>query len=409
MKNKNFIILLIGQIISLFGNSIQRFSMSLYLLDLTKSPTAFANILAISILPNILLSPIAGVLSDRKNKKHIMIILDCISFFVLLIYMIVIYKDIDNYIIVSIVMFILSTCQTIYQPAVTASLPLIVKENKLVQANGLVQQVASLNNFLAPILAGIIYGFFGIKIIIIINALSFIISAIMEYFLDDLCTNTAKSSKIGFKIFIEDMSESYNYLKEKNKIIFKMIVTSGLYNLFLVPVFSVITPYIIKVELLMNSEIYGISEGIIAFGMILGGFIITLKPKMLNIKSIHYALYPNVMALFIIAISFMFSFSNNIKLLIFVLSGAIIMFGLGIANVISASYFQKVIPKEIFGKIISFSTAFAVICVPLGQILFGFLMDLFKTNIWIVMMISAFSTFVVTMIVRRNTFQIKEF
>ena len=48
MKDKNFIIILVGQIISLFGNAIQRFSMSLYLLEFTGSTKSFANILAIS-------------------------------------------------------------------------------------------------------------------------------------------------------------------------------------------------------------------------------------------------------------------------------------------------------------------------------------------------------------------------
>ena len=60
MKNKNFIIIVIGQIISLFGNAIQRLSMSLYLLKFTGSAAVFSNILAISTIPYILFAPIAG-------------------------------------------------------------------------------------------------------------------------------------------------------------------------------------------------------------------------------------------------------------------------------------------------------------------------------------------------------------
>ena len=75
MKNKNFIIIVIGQIISLFGNAIQRFSMSLYLLEFTGSTATFANILAISTIPYILFAPIAGRLSDNINRKKIMVYL----------------------------------------------------------------------------------------------------------------------------------------------------------------------------------------------------------------------------------------------------------------------------------------------------------------------------------------------
>lgn len=76
MKNKNFIIIVVGQIISLFGNAIQRFSMSLYLLEFTGSTAVFANILAISTIPYILFAPIAGMLSDNVNRKKIMVLLD---------------------------------------------------------------------------------------------------------------------------------------------------------------------------------------------------------------------------------------------------------------------------------------------------------------------------------------------
>ena len=76
MKNKNFIILVIGKIISLFGNAIQRFSMSLYLLEFTGSAATFANILAISTIPYVLFAPIAGKLSDSFSRKKIMVYLD---------------------------------------------------------------------------------------------------------------------------------------------------------------------------------------------------------------------------------------------------------------------------------------------------------------------------------------------
>ena len=71
MKNKNFIIIVIGQIISLFGNAIQRFSMSLYLLEFTGSTAAFSTILAVSTIPYIIFAPISGRLSDNINRKKI--------------------------------------------------------------------------------------------------------------------------------------------------------------------------------------------------------------------------------------------------------------------------------------------------------------------------------------------------
>ena len=191
MKNKNFIIIVIGQIISLFGNAIQRFSMSLYLLEFTGSTATFANILAISTIPYILFAPIAGMLSDRVNKKKIMVYLDFFCSFLIGGYAIILLNGRDHEVIVAIVMFMLSICFTLYGPAVTSSIPQIVEEDKLTSANGVINQVGSIVNIAGPILAGVLYGIVGIKAIVIINAISFFASAIMELFLDipDLVVN----------------------------------------------------------------------------------------------------------------------------------------------------------------------------------------------------------------------------
>ncbi|WP_250455670.1 MFS transporter [Clostridium tertium] len=186
MKNKNFIIIVIGQIISLFGNAIQRFSMSLYLLEFTGSTATFANILAISTIPYILFAPIAGMLSDRVNKKKIMVYLDFFCSFLIGGYAIILLNGRDHEVIVAIVMFMLSICFTLYGPAVTSSIPQIVEEDKLTSANGVINQVGSIVNFAGPILAGVLYGIVGIKAIVIINAISFFASAIMELFLVDI-------------------------------------------------------------------------------------------------------------------------------------------------------------------------------------------------------------------------------
>lgn len=202
MKNKNFIIIVIGQIISLFGNAIQRFSMSLYLLEFTGSTATFANILAISTIPYILFAPIAGMLSDRVNKKKIMVYLDFFCSFLIGGYAIILLNGRDHEVIVAIVMFMLSICFTLYGPAVTSSIPQIVEEDKLTSANGVINQVGSIVNFAGPILAGVLYGIVGIKAIVIINAISFFASAIMELFLDipDLVVNEDVESKLQSKV-----------------------------------------------------------------------------------------------------------------------------------------------------------------------------------------------------------------
>jgi fucose permease len=68
--------MVIGQIISLFGNAILRFSLSLHVLSLTGSAAVFGSILALAMVPTVLLSPLGGVVADRVPRQGIMVALD---------------------------------------------------------------------------------------------------------------------------------------------------------------------------------------------------------------------------------------------------------------------------------------------------------------------------------------------
>ena len=73
---RDFTLVAIGQIISLFGNAILRFALPLYLLRQTGSAALFGLVSACSFLPMIALFFLGGVLADRVNKRNIMVALD---------------------------------------------------------------------------------------------------------------------------------------------------------------------------------------------------------------------------------------------------------------------------------------------------------------------------------------------
>jgi len=411
LYDKNFNILVLGQIISLFGSAIQRFALSLYLLDLTGSASVFATILAISMIPVVLISPIAGMLADRGNKKQLMVMLDFISAILLIGYSFVVFYGQDHVIIIATVMVLLSTISTIYQPVVNTSIPVIVSGENLVRANAIIQQVASLSNFLGPIFAGMLYGFFGIKGVIILNMVSFLFSAILELFLE--IPHEKKEVKASFgAIFVSDMKESYTYLRFKNPIVFRMLLFSGFYNLFLVPVFSVAAPYLIKVTFGLSSEVYGLAEGMIALGMILGGFIITWNPMKFHIKRVYRLLYLTSVAMAMMGVSvFLFQVGRSsalVSVILFTIFGMVIMGVLGIANVLSAAYLYQAVDSSVLGKILAFGSAFATICIPVGQILFGGLMEGLANQIYWLIYIAAILVLGVTLLVRWNVLLIKD-
>ena len=76
---KNFTLLLLGQLFSLIGNGALKFALSMYVLEETGPAAVFGTLLAVSMVPTILLSPVGGMLADRIPRQRIMYVLDFIT------------------------------------------------------------------------------------------------------------------------------------------------------------------------------------------------------------------------------------------------------------------------------------------------------------------------------------------
>lgn len=402
MKNKNFIIIVIGQIISLLGNAIQRFCMSLYILDLTGSAAVFSRILAISTIPYILFAPIAGLLADTVNRKKIMVYLDFVSSALMAVYGLILISGRDNTVIVASVMFMLSAIYTLYSPAVTASIPQIVEKEKLASANGIIQQVGSIVNLLGPIMAGLLYSFIGIKMVVILNAISFLLSAILELFLDIPNLEVKEKFKNPLLKSITEMKKSFIYLKEKKKVVLGIIVSYGLTNIFLVPILSVVTPYFINIKMNMISSIYGFVESIFVLGMIIGGLIITFRPKLFKMKKLHKTMYPMIVAIIIMGIATCLNTENKLLVLgLYSIGGFGIMLSLALSNIISLTYIQGEVKENMLGKVSAFSTAVATVSVTPGQLLYGQLIE-FNFSLFNILILTSIFSVVVVMFIKWN-------
>lgn len=376
MKNKNFIIVVIGQITSLFGNAIQRFCMSLYILDLTGSAAVFSTILAISTIPYIIFAPIAGLLADTVNRKKIMLYLDVFSAILMAAYSIILLSGKDNIMIIGSVMFILSIVYTLYSPSVTACIPQIVEKERLASANGIIQQVGAIVNLLGPIVAGILYSFVDIKTIVILNAVSFLIAAILEMFLEVPDLKIRERFKNPILESLKEMKKSFIYLKEQKKVVLGIIISYGLTNIFVVPILSIVSPYFIKVKLNMSSAIYGFVEAIFVLGMIIGGLLITFRPKMFKMKEVYKTMYPMVIAIITMGFATYLTMENKFVILgLYSIGGLGIMLSLALSNVVSLTYIQKEVKEEMLGKVSAFSTAVATASVAPGQLIYGQLIE----------------------------------
>lgn len=399
-QNYNFRIVLLGQIISLFGSAIQRFSLSLYLLELTGSASIYGNILAISILPYIFLAPIAGELADRMSKKKIMVVLDGICFGLLLVYGIYLGSGGESVVIAGGVMLLLSTAAALYAPAVTSCLPQIVEKDRLKFANSCVSQVGAWANIIGPVVAGILYGFFGIKFIVFANAISFFISAIMECFLVIPFQKSETSYRLSFVSSYIEMGKTWKVLRKEYIVVFGIILSYGLFNICIGPVNTIVLPYVLNLIFGVSSEVYGMVEGIITLGMLVSGMLLAVRAKWFPFRQVYRWNYPMCIALIIMTIAVTLWHQSFGGVAAFALGGMVIMFCLGVGNIVTLTYIQEKVPEHMLGKVSALSTAVATATVPVGQILFGNILE--WVHVGVLLFISAILNGMVSLFVRRN-------
>lgn len=177
--SRDFTLVVIGQMISLFGNAVLRFALPLYLLRQTGSAALLGAVGAAAVLPAVLCSPVGGVVADRVNKRNIMVILDVFTAGLILAFTLLLERLPLVPLMTACLMLLYGIAGT-YQPAVQAGIPLLAGPDQLTRANAVINMVGTLSGLLGPVIGGVLFGAFGIRPILWVSVVCFFLSAVME-------------------------------------------------------------------------------------------------------------------------------------------------------------------------------------------------------------------------------------
>lgn len=380
----NLILFSMGQLVSLLGTYIYTFAISLYVLKITGSGTSFAFSILVGTIPRVLLSPIAGSLSDRVNKKKMIVGLDFFSGFVLLglLALTMIYGIRLPFIYAA--SFILSVISTFFNNCFNTSIPGLVTDKSLMKINAYSKSIQSISQILGPVLGGVVFGLISMKLFFLINGISFILSAISEMFID-FNFNEARVRKIEDKVKMSlgtvwmDIKEVIKFIKG-NRILCVVMPFSISCNFFIAASFSVVLPYVINNVLGMSSVQYGIIEGAFPVGMLLAAIVIgklpeqTKKRKSLFIGIMGMGAACIIMGLPVldtyISLDLQFTFVLYMVTL-FVFAIFIIMLDMPLTVVM-----QRTIPNDMLGRVMGVIGTISAGLTPLGILLAGVSIDI---------------------------------
>ncbi|MGL5615076.1 MAG: MFS transporter, partial [Sarcina sp.] len=270
--------------------------------------------------------------------------------------------------------------QGAYQPSVQASLPFLLEKEDLLKGNAIVNQVSALSNLIGPIIGGLLYGSYGLMPILVCSIVCFIGAVIMEMIMK-IPYVKSKSEDKALNIVKNDIRESVSFITKEKPVLLKSIIIISLFNLFLTSMIIVGIPVIIRVNLEMSSSAYGITQGALALGGLVGGILTGVLGKKLNIKGSYKLLMLDSVALIPMGIILMGGGSNKLIYIVTTACCFMIMVVGTMFSIQMLSFIQGETPGHLIGKVISFCLSLAMCAQPIGQILYGYLFEVLNNNV----------------------------
>lgn len=362
-RNKNFVLLWFGQLVSLFGNRFHEIAVMWYVLQITGSGLKMGTTLIFSLLPQIFLGPIAGSFADRWDRKKMIVISDLVNGILVGIIAILMFMGKLQLWHLYLITALMSVSKAFFIPAVSATIPTIVEKEKLVKANSYSQISMNASNIFGPILGGIFVAAIGIPGLFLLNSISYIASGISEAFMSvpRLKLDRNKKQSVG-----RDIKEGFLFAL-KTQPLFHLLIVGGVILNFLFAPFAIYAPIFSQEVLGLDSSGYGFLMSGIAVGSLLMAFVMPLLKRIGYYKLVFIAFV--LEGLTIIPLAFVKTLPAAYISLIFI--GASVC----IANVSISTIFQMVIPNNLMGRVGSIFGLLCNITMPFGYFVGGLLVD----------------------------------
>lgn len=401
LLNRSFVSVIFAQIASLFGDAVLRFALPLYVLNQTGSAALMGAVSACAWIPYIVLTPIGGVAADRVNKRRIMVALDAILAVTCGVFLAL--DGVIDLVGLSIcALIILYAAQSVYQPTVQAAVPFIVPREGIVRATAIVSQISALSGLVGPVLGGLLFGLFGIEPVVFVSGVAFALSTLVIVTFVRIPRDVVERSSVGVvRTVVNDISESFSFLRHERTVILKVIFLVAGINLTLTAFILIGAPVTITQILGLPNQYMGFAEGAMALGGLAGGISVGVFAKRLKLSSAPLFLLVSALGLLPIAVVLgvpmdAMAAYGMVMAGLFVSMACATMF-----SIQAISFVQLETPGHLVGKVIALTMSLANCAQPIGQLVYGGLFDTLRGNLVPVAVGTAAAAFVIGLITFR--------
>ena len=369
---KGYIFIWIGQSISLLGSSIVQFAIVWWITITTESEFMLAISFFLGFGPTVFLVPIAGVFVDRWSRKKIIATVDFLQALVTVFLIYLFMVGLESGVLIIWVLAIITLraiFQAFHNPAFEAILPLLIPKDKLSRMNGLNYFFMGVILLTGPVIGALLLEIWFIWEVMWIDAFTFVFAIIPTIFIS-IPSVKAKKLPIEQPKFREEFSEGFIFIKNKEGLLALLAVFTAV-NFFMNPLF-VLLPMFVKYTHEGGATDLAFLMAIQQAGLIAGSVVMS------SWKGFKNNADGVAIGLFVMYLGFLLcSIAPTGTFLVLAFGMAIMGFTLPVANIASQTIWQKIVPLEKMGRVMSVRRSIAQSSGPISTILSGIIAELF--------------------------------
>ncbi|MBR3392217.1 MAG: MFS transporter [Firmicutes bacterium] len=210
---RDFTIITLGSVISMFGNAMAGFATSLFVLDYTDTPLYYALFVFLYTLPQLAAPLIAGPLMDRFSRRRTVYSLDFLSAGLYLVMGLIIWLGLFRFWVLAVLTLVIGTINSTYQVAYESLYPLLITEGNFSRAYSIAGTLETLSAVMIPV-SLFLYDKFGLAPLLLINSLCFLGAALCETRIRDVEREKglAQGGSYSLAAYWADAKEGLRYL-----------------------------------------------------------------------------------------------------------------------------------------------------------------------------------------------------
>jgi len=339
LKNRTFLLLFLGNTISLIGFGFNLVGVSWLVLEVTGSELALGKIMAMATVPGVLLALFAGIIIDKVNRKWLLVVLDLFRMVVVGSFVILLIQDRFSMNALFITVLLMGTGSSLFWPTAQAFVQELVSAKEYFHANALLSASYQAGSILGAGIGGVVVHFYGVPTALAFNALTHLISALLI----SAAPFTRQVVNHEVESIWKSVSKGFIYFKEKVGVLI-LGFTTILADVAIWGSLSILTITISKEVFLAGSWGYGLMDGFYGVGALISTIAVGYMTQFLGrdralllcyvVAGVMCLLAPIAISIYLAGVAYFFMGLHN-----------------NAARICIRTIFMEQIPNKIMGRV----------------------------------------------------------